>query len=223
MNWPNDFINKVIQGDCLEVMKHIPDKSVDLVVTDPPYNIQLGNKSHGFSKRQHGYTDADDNMSPAQYANWINNLFREINRISETIIITPGNANQHIYPQPKWTMAWTKANGCTRTPLTFGQKMMHSCWEPILIYGKLDEPLKSDVINMPISMQSKAGGHPCPKPLKLFKYLVGMKSGIVLDPLIGSGTTAVAAKQLSRKFIGIEISKDYCNIAEQRLAQEILL
>ena len=66
--------------------------------------------------------------------------------------------------------------------------------------------------------------HPCPKPLSLWEELdKRMKDGIVLDPFMGSGTTLVAAKELGRKAIGIEIEEKYCEIAVRRLAQEVLL
>ena len=68
-------------------------------------------------------------------------------------------------------------------------------------------------------------GHPCPKPIEVMKWLVSrcsLGNDIILDPLCGSGTTLVAAKQLGRKFIGIEISEKYCEIARGRLRQEML-
>ena len=64
--------------------------------------------------------------------------------------------------------------------------------------------------------------HPCQEPLSLFKDIILPLGDIILDPFAGSGTTCVAAKQLGRKYIGIDISREYCNIAEQRLAQEEL-
>ena len=77
MNYPEDFINKVICGDCLEVMQKIPDKSVDLVVTSPPYNLKnsTGNGMKAGTKTgrwagnplQNGYAHHDDNMPHEQY------------------------------------------------------------------------------------------------------------------------------------------------------------
>lgn len=64
-------------------------------------------------------------------------------------------------------------------------------------------------------------GHPSQKPIKLIKQLIG-KESIILDPFLGSGTTAVAAKELGRRFIGIEISEEYCAIAKRRLRQGVL-
>lgn len=84
-----------------------------------------------------------------------------------------------------------------------------------------------DYINLPdcVNHLSADCGHPCPKPVKLASFIATQLSSfdsIILDPFAGSGTTLVAAKQLGRKYIGIEINPDYCKIAEQRLAQEEL-
>ena len=71
--------------------------------------------------------------------------------------------------------------------------------------------------------QEDGGNHPTVKPLDIIRDLVSRVEGIILDPFLGSGTTAVACKQLNKDFIGIEINKDYVNIANKRLKQETLL
>ncbi len=211
-------VNKIIVGDCLEVMKDWPDNCVDLVLTDPPYNVALGTKKH--SQRQEGYVSENDNLTLEEYGVFVQSVEKCILRISSTVIVTPGNANQTLWSKPTWTMAWTKKNGCTRTPLTRGVKMNHSCWEPILIYGKLFSPPKFDVLDYPIRRQPDAEKHPCPKPLGLFAQIIEFASelnSLVLDPFCGSGTTCVAAKILGRRYIGIDISEEYCEIARMRL------
>ena len=210
MNWPEDFINKVIQGDCLEVMKQMPDKCVDLVVTDPPYGL-------GFQYEQ--FTDTQENLKTL-----VDSFMPEALRVAQTVVLTPGLNNIHLYPKPKWILAWTYTGGANISPWGF------NCWQPIIVYGA-DPYLRdrmgarSDVIvdNIP----AKDWGHPCPKPQSFISKLINRvstrESDTILDPFLGSGTTAVAAKQLCRNFIGIEISEKYCKIAEERLRQEILL
>lgn len=189
------------------------------MLTDPPYNVGLGFKSH--AERQNGYIGQPDNLENDKYIELLEPCFRLINEDAR-MFVTPGNSNQHLWPKPKWTLAWTKPNGVTRTPLTRGQKMNHACWEPILIYGKLDHPPHSDVISLSIGLQREVEGHPCPKPFKLFERLISFTDAqTVLDPFMGSGTTLRAAKDLGRKAIGIEIEEKYCEIAAKRLRQEV--
>ena len=200
-------------GDCLEILPHLP--KVDAVITDPPYNVSLGSAPHAV--RQLGYVGQSDCLDNVQYRAVLSGCLRLID-LGVLTIVTPGNSNQTLWPKPKWTMAWTKSNGVTRTPLTVGQKMNHACWEPILIYGKLSNPPHSDVINLPIALQPDAEGHPCPKPLRLFTMLLSFtKAEATLDPFMGSGTTGVACANLNRKFIGIEIEPKYFDIACKRI------
>lgn len=188
---------------------------IDLILTDPPYNVNLGASPHAI--RQAGYLGQSDNLSNEQYLTLLGACFRLIESGILTIV-TPGNSNQTLWPKPRWTMAWTKSNGVTRTPLTLGQKMNHACWEPILIYGKLARPPHSDVIDLPIALQLEAEGHPCPKPFHLFVRLLSFTdAAAVLDPFMGSGTTGVACMNLGRKFIGIEIEPKYFEIACERI------
>ena len=108
-------------------------------------------------------------------------------------------------------------------------------WFPNLIYGQdlkgfgaINGMIKGDVIwengggSVGFQRDSIEKEHTCPKPFSLIKKLtnrLSMPGSIILDPFLGSGTTAVAAKQLGRKFIGIEIEEKYCQIAVKRLAQ----
>jgi len=210
MTYPEDFINKVICGDCLAVMKDIPDKSVDLVITDPPYGVGME------------YDQFTDNKE--ELKKLIDNFMPEVLRIGKVVLLTPGNGNQHLYPIPNWTLAWFYRGGANQCTWGF------NTWQPILAYGKC--PYRTNNLGArPDTIWKeetpKANGHPCPKPIEFWKELLVRGSvketDIILDPFNGSGTTCVAAKQLHRNFIGIEISEAYCKIAQQRLRQEILL
>ena len=214
MSWLDDHMNSVVQGDCLEIMKELPDNSVDLIFADPKYNVGM---NYGLI--------VNDTVDENEYVAWCNLWLQECQRIARSVSITPGNSNQWLYPQPKWTMNWYKPNGIAKTPLTVGQKMCLCTWEPLLWYGDPPKnPPIHDTLTASIGKQRDTLSHPCPKPLRLMKRIVMMcnANDLILDPFAGSGTTLVAAKQLGRRYIGIEIEPKYVEIARQRLAQEVL-
>jgi site-specific DNA-methyltransferase (adenine-specific) len=203
-------LNKIYNEDCLETMKRMPDKSVDLVLTDPPYGL-------GFQYIQ--FTDTQQNLK-----NLVDIFMPEVLRIAKLVVLTPGINNINLYPKPNWILSWTYRGGANYSAWGF------NCWQPILVYGKdpyLRDGLgcRSDVIDD--NIPAKKNGHPCPKPESFIKKLIlrvsTKETDIIYDPFMGSGTTAVACKQLKRSFIGSEISPEYCKIAEQRLRQETLL
>lgn len=184
-------LNKIYCEDCLETMKRMEDKSIDLIVTDPPYDVD--------------------------YANWdkpVNGWLDEARRIAEVVLFTPGIANVWQYPQTSWIIGWAKP-GSTRRNGTGG----FNHWEPVLMYG--NRKVMVDYIYLPdcVNHSESNVGHPCPKPLNLYKWLVDKigNGGVVYDPFLGSGTTAIACEKLGRKWIGSEINPDYVKIAERRL------
>jgi DNA modification methylase len=182
----------VVCGDCLELMKALPDGCVDAVITDPPY---------GVGKIYDSYDDTKKNLE-----NMIPYLF-----IAPKVVITPGVNNIHSYPKPEWVLCWWKPNAMVRSAVA-------NCnvWEPILVYG-CGYFFGRDGIEICISPQLI--DHPCPKPLRLFEWLISkVEATTILDPFAGSGTTLVAAKKLGRHYLGFEISPDYVRISRERLS-----
>ncbi len=202
--------NRIINADCLEVMKGIPDKAVDLVLTDPPYGINC---------EYDAFNDTSDNVN-----NLIKSFMPEVLRIGKIVALTPGNRNIYSYPKPDWILSWTVPQGNGVSCWGF------ICWHAILVYGK-DPYLTNRLGSQPDlitgkNITSEKFSHPCPKPIDIWSKILQRCSikntDIILDPFLGSGTTAVACKSLGRKFIGIEKSLKYCEIAERRLSQEYL-
>jgi len=205
--------NKIIQGDCLEKLKKIDDKSIDVVITDPPYGLDFPYLS---------YSDTRENLKEI-----ISVFVPEVMRISNRVYILCGPTQITLYPEPDWIISFT-----WNTTGSFG-RYGYNQWTPILCYGKdlkgfgkINGVLKSDVIRI-----SGGGGvgfmrgdvekkHTCPKPitmmLEIIKRLTN-ENDTVLDPFMGSGTTCVACKQLNRNFIGIEKEPEYIKIAEERI------
>lgn len=218
MKYPQDFINKIICGDCLEVMKEMPDGSVDLILTDPPYNAPDIGPQH--KKYSHGKMQLPLKEYKAFCQDWI----KKAKRLSNRIVFTPGIANMCFYPQPSWCICWHKP-----AAVSFNRMGGYNAWEPIFIYGKIargqrlgQDYILFNTLNLKKGIESN---YPCPKPQGLWNILMdkfSLPGDLVLDPFIGSGTSARAAKDLKRNFIGIDTNPEYCKIAEERLSQGVL-
>jgi len=212
MNLP---INQIIQGDCLKVMKTFPDKSIDLVLADPPYGTDFDYYSNGRGgclATQQDYGKQDWNKVKIS-----NDFFSEIFRISKNQIIFGGNLfADYLGPSTAW-IVWDKDNSgnwgdCELAWTSFSSSIRKFKWR---WNGMLQEDMK----------HKEPRYHPTQKPVELMKWILDKYSeptDLILDPFLGSGTTAIAAKQLHRRYIGIEISQKYCDIAKQRLGQEVL-
>jgi len=189
-------------GDCLEVMKDIPTKSVDLVLTDPPYGVNLGYDV---------YKDTEEN-----WYKLMGEVLPEMKRIGEMVILPSCQIKRlnWIYNNfpPDWLICWYKGSTGCSAYIGFND------WEPHLVYGKRKGVWMHDYFQARNDEKMGNYGHPCPKPIAWAKWLIEKsKSQSVLDPFMGSGTTGVACKELGRNFIGIEISPEYFKIAERRI------
>jgi len=194
MKYPDDYIDKVICGDCLEVMKGIPDDAVDFVFADPPYAI--------------GKAEWDTEY-PVGFE-------QECLRVSHNgVAITSGQKHlatciNSLNGNYKGVLAAINLNGMTFSAIGFEN------WIPVVLAGNI----KRGQNWFKFTVEGYKPNHPCPKPLRFMTAIVERftdKNDLILDPFFGSGTTAVACKQLNRRFIGIEINPDYCKIARERL------
>lgn len=202
-------LNTIIQGDCLKIMKTFPDKSIDLILTDPPYGVEL---------KYDIYNDSEES--------WFHLMFSfipEARRIAKMVIFPSCQIRRldwfYRNHRPDWLICWYKGSVGAMSPLGFND------WEPLIVYGRTDKLSMHDYFQATNNEKKGNYGHPCPKPIKWANWLISRstKEGmIVMDPFAGSGTTLVSAKQLGRKYIGIEISPKYCKIANERLAQGVL-
>lgn len=198
---------RVVEGDCLEVLRAMPDGCVDAVVTDPPYNV-------GFAYAGDASGDRKDD-----YRAWCGEWLAELRRLCRGgIAISVGMSNLPMWSAmapPDWWMCWHKPAAMGRCHVGFNN------WEPIAVYGK---PFKQgcDVVRATIKPDADLKGHPCPKPLEWGMSLVSMfcrPDGIVLDPFGGSGTVGIAAALENRRAVLIEREPAYAAIARKRLAK----
>lgn len=244
MNYPQDFVNKIINDDCLKVLKEIPDKCIDLVLTDPPYFLDW-KEPLKFKDRKDVYhhkqtTELWDTTS--NVTTYYNNLFLQFEKIlkqSGNILTFCKVENLSYLKQSalknnlkfKATIIWHKTNPM----IQIRKKNYVSSFETLVWLAKHNENnittfnfgLQKNMhnfIELPICMGNERSEHPTQKPLKLIKHFIKIhsnKNDIILDPFVGSGTTAVACKLLNRQFIGIEKEEKYCKIAEDRLKKTI--
>ncbi len=232
------LVNRFICGDILHVMRSFPDQSVDLVVTSPPYNLK-NSSGNGMKDGRggkwsnaaliHGYEDHDDCMPYDKYVEWQRDCLKEMLRVLKK--------DGAIFYNHKWRVQkgllqdrhdivsgfpvrqiiiWKRKGG-----INFNPGYFLPTYEVIYMIAKEDFKLApkanrhGDVWEFKQEMNNP---HPAPFPVDLIERIIGSTNAkLILDPFMGSGTTALAAKHLGRNFIGIDISPKYCQMAYNRL------
>jgi len=218
MNEPyyQDKYATIYHGDCLELLPEMP--KVDLVLTDPPYGID-GGKGNNAKHGKGNYTEAFQD-TPEYVLKLVVPIIESCIKRYGRVVFTPPTHLSHSFPQPKTIGCFfAKASG------SWSSWGVLTTW-PIFYYGKDPRAGKNQIPDgLYLAESAPKNGHPCPKPIKAWSWLLNkcsLEKETILDPFMGSGTTLVAAKQLNRKAIGIEIEEKYCEIAAKRLSQEVL-
>ena len=194
------FENKIICGDCLEVMKDWPDGCVDLVLTDPPYGIGTGKQPVGRNGLVWGVQEWDKQP--------ISQELLDLTRNKGICQIIWG-ANYYTMPPSRCWLIWDKKQPAE----WYSTAHFEMAWTNM---AKNAHAFRQSQVEAYSRMDKR---HPSQKPLELILWCIGesTQSDIILDPFCGSGTTCVAAKMLGRRYIGIDISEEYCQIARDRL------
>jgi len=206
----------IVHGDCREILPELP--KVDLVLTDPPYGVS-------YKKAGEEYMVGDTvNLVP-----YFLPLAREVLKPDGAIYMFSSTTKLvdtlpvfNTYFKLHSIIIWDKRIGqiprqlshykLRYEPILYGSKGLHR------LNGYADDVFQCDI------PRGKKRVHPTQKPLEIVEYLVGnsaREASIVLDPFLGSGTTAVACINLNRKCIGIEIEEKYCEIAARRCSQGV--
>lgn len=236
-----DFsVNTIIQGDCLEIMKKLPDESIDLIITSPPYNLKNstgnGMKDGRGGKWKNaelinGYSHHDDCMPHDEYVAWQRACLTEMLRL------IPDNGA--IFYNHKWRVQngllqdrkdivsgfpvrqiiiWKRKGG-----INFNPGYFLPTYEVIYLIAKPKFKLapKANALGDIWEFKQETNNpHPAPFPVALINQIISSTTAnLVLDPFMGSGTTAIAALINNRKYIGIEISPEYIDMANKRIAQ----
>jgi|SRR3989338_2622585 len=235
----NNYINEIICGDTIAVLKQMPDNFIDCGVTSPPYNKRENKK--GWLVSNVVYSGATDNLPEEKYQEEQIGVLNELHRI-----IKPGGSffynhkirwerGNLLHPmdwlrKTKWTIRqeiiWDRAIAANIRGWRFWQTEERIYWlyKPMgtnLIGSELKpkHALLSSIWRLP---PERNNPHPAPFPIGLplraiYSVVDDMKSKIIIDPYCGSGTTLVAAKMLGHNYIGIDISEEYIKFALERL------
>lgn len=219
-------------GDCIEILKDIPDNSIDLVVIDPPYELET-QRGGGFfresNEKRRKYQDEIENMMlgiSEELLDAICNKMKKVNMYifcSRTQMLTLLNyANKKCF---SWNLlAWHKTNPiptCNNKYLNDTEYIVFMREKGVSIYGNYHTK-KSYYVTPTNKEDKKLYKHPTIKPLDIIKNLIinsSQENDTVLDCFMGSGTTGVACKELNRNFIGIEIDNTYFEIAKNRIEE----
>ena len=240
-----DWTGKVHQGDCVELLGKLPKESIGVIVTSPPYNLRnsSGNgmkdgRGGKWKKAEliNGYADHGDDMPHDEYVKWQRKCLKAMVRVLRK--------DGCIFYNHKWRVQngllqdradivegfpvrqiiiWQRSGG-----INFNKGYFLPCYEVIYLICKKDFRLAEkanaagDVWQIP---QEKDNPHPAPFPVELAQRCIeATDAPVVLDPFMGSGTTAIAAEASKRDWIGFELSEDYCQLARERIqAQRTLL
>lgn len=232
------WLNLIHCGDCVTLMDRMPANSVDLIVTSPPYNLRnstgngMKNGSGGKWEKaalMNGYNGHEDNMPHEEYVKWQRNCLTAMMRVLRN--------DGAIFYNHKWRVqggllqdrqdivegfpvrqiiVWKRAGG-----INFNAGYFVPTYEVIYLICKPDFKLapkanaRGDVWEIPQEMNNP---HPAPFPVELAQQCIGSTTArIVLDPFMGSGTTAIAAEICKRDWIGIDNSEEYCKLARERI------
>jgi len=234
----NEFLNKIIQGDALAVLKTFPDEIVDVGVTSPPYN--KGENKKGWLVANVKYSNATDKLPEEEYQKNQIEVLNEIFRITKLggsffynhKIRWEKGAMLHPMDwlrKTKWLIRqeiiWDRMIAANIRGWRFWQidERIYWLYKPKgrKLIGEELKPKHALLTSIWRFPPEQKNPHPAPFPLALpiraIYSVMGEKKGVVVDPYCGSGTTLVAAKILGHDFIGIDISKEYVEFSEKRL------
>ena len=235
---PKKYLNQIICGDCIQVMTKFPDNSFDLVITSPPYNLKNstgnGMKDGRGGKWKNaalvnGYSNHNDNMPHEEYTKWQRKCLTEMFRLIRN--------DGAIFYNHKWRVQdgllqdrqdivsdfpvrqiiiWKRKGG-----INFNRGYFLPTYEVIYLIAKPGFQLVpkanafGDVWEFKQEMDNS---HPAPFPVNLINRIISSTNAkLILDPFMGSGTTAISALVNKRQYVGIEISPDYVSLAEARV------
>ena len=222
---------KLYNGNCLELMKLIPDKSIDLILTDPPYKITArgnGGNSGGMFQKKEVNNGKVFKVNDLEIEDWLPEFYRVLKDGTHCYIMTNNKNITHYLSVIDSSLfhfiknlIWVKDNKI------MGQTYMSQFEYVIMLrkgkHKRINDCGQGDVLQIPNKKMKNLEGktiHDTEKPVKLNEILIANSSNegeIVLDPFMGVGSCGVACINTNRDFIGIELDEGYYNIAKERI------
>lgn len=224
----------ILRGDSRDIIKRIPDNSIDFILTDPPYN--LGQHSTGNIPLQGRSAMNNDvaewDMVDFNPEEWADEFIRILKPSGNLFIFTSYNqlgrwynCLDHRFDTSNF-MIWHKTNPAPKiykAGFLNSCEMIFTCWNKKHTWNFISQAEMHNFLESPICMQPerlKDPKHPAQKPVSILKKMIQIASNeqdIIFDPFMGVGSIGVAALELERRFIGVEIDQNYFNAAKKRL------
>jgi len=242
-----DLLDKIFNESCLDTMKRIPDGFVDVVITSPPYNMNLRIRNGQYCSRQivkelsTKYEGFSDNMPIEEFYKFHSEVIRELLRISNLVFyniqIVTGSKRAFFKiigdfsESLKEVIIWDKGNGQP----AMQEQVINRRSELLLVFEN-DYPISrqfrsatfkrgtlDDVWLIKRERKKGVSNHGATFPEELIEKILdnfSIENDVVYDPFLGTGTTAIVAKMMNRRFIGSEISKEYFEISTNKLKED---
>ena len=219
-----EYLNKITCGDSYSLIKDIPDKSIDLIITDPPYELET--RGAGFHNKRDYYDQIHDSgLASGITDEFLGELVRIMKKVNIYLFCNKNQLRQYFDFFKNYNcdlLIWHKTNPIPTVNNKYLSDVEYCFFareESVPVYGNYET--LSKVFTSQVNKKDKElFEHLTCKPIPMIKNLIinsSNENDIVLDPFSGSGSTCVAAKQLNRSYIGIEIEPKWAKVAQDRL------
>ena len=239
-NIDKNKLNTIINKSCIEGMKELPDECIDLIFTDPPYYQYRAKNLKSLKNHKDVVTEFEFDLFDSEegYLNFMNETLKELYRVSkpgasgymfcgDDFVSYLNKMVENAGFQFQKVIHWHKTNPF---PAIYTRKMYANSMELIVHFSKgtpktwNHKPVNEmhNFIQTPICMGKERTEHKTQKPLKVcipFIEISSNENDVIIDPFMGSGSTAIAALMTDRKFIGYELNDKYHQIAQKRISE----
>ena len=208
-------ISEVHNCNCMEFMETLPDKFFDLCIADPPYGISYARGKNGFG--------VCDNRPALEDVKWDSDIpdksfFDELLRVSQNVIIWGANQFTHLLPVSKCWIVWDKCDGTVNKSVFADAELAWTNMTKVVRLFRLRQ------LGFMSDTKDADRIHPTQKPTELYHWLLNTymvkRGGKIFDPMMGSGSSRIAAYKLGYDYWGCELDKEYFDKANERFEKE---